>query len=98
MSDKGTKISNAVVAVTAAIPVLEAVAIALAPGAAAAIATAANITRGVVAGVPEAVALWQQFQSGNVPTQAELDAYAAVENTAYETVMADIQAKLAITP
>lgn len=57
-----------------------------------AVATGIKIAQGVAAEVPEAVALWDQFQNGNMPTQAELDAYAADEDSAYAKLMADIDA------
>ncbi len=78
-----------------ALPVAAAIATALAPEAAAAIAIGLKIGQGVAAGVPEAEALWAQFQSGTPPTQDQLDAYAASEQTAYDQLMADIKAKLA---
>ncbi len=59
-----------------------------------AITTGAKIAEGVVAAVPEAEALWAQFQSGTIPTQAELDAYAAAEDGAYAALMASIDRKL----
>lgn len=64
----------------------------LLPGAGAAVSLGAKIAQGVIAAVPEAEALWAQFQSGTVPTQAELDAYALAEDGAYAKLMADIAA------
>ena len=89
-----TTINAVVAALGKALPAVELIVTALAPEAAGAIATAVAIAKGVAAGVPEAESLLSQFQSGTPPTQAQLDAYLAQENTAYETVMADIQAKL----
>lgn len=57
-----------------------------------AVATGIKIALGVAAEVPEAVALYDQFKSGQMPTQAELDAYAAEEDSAYSELMADIAA------
>lgn len=57
-----------------------------------AISTGVKIAQGVVAEVPEAKALYDQFQSGTIPTQAELDAYAADEDGAYAKLMADLNA------
>lgn len=51
-----------------------------------------KIATGVAGEIPEAVALFDQFNSGTIPTQAELDAYAAVEDGAYAKLMADIAA------
>lgn len=82
-------------AINTALPVAETVMTMLVPGSGAAAALAIKIAQGVIAGVPQAIALWNQFQSGTVPTQAQLDAYAAAENTAYTQLMADIAAKLA---
>lgn len=81
-------------ALSTALPVVETVVSLLVPAAGPALGIGIAIAKGVIAGVPQAEALWAQFQSGNIPTQAELDAYAAVEQTAYERVMADIAAKL----
>lgn len=89
------KIQSVADAIGKALPVIETVAAALAPEAAAAVATAIAVAKGVIAMEPEALALWDQFQSGTPPTQDQLDAYAATEQTAYDKVMADIQAKLA---
>lgn len=89
------KIQSVADAIGKALPVIETVAAVLAPEAAAAVATAIAVAKGVIAMEPEALALWDQFQSGTPPTQDELDAYAATEQASYEKVMADIQAKLA---
>ncbi len=82
-------------AIAKILPVVETVAGVLAPEAVAAVATGVAIAKGVLAMEPQALALWNQFQSGTPPTQDQLDAYAATEQTAYDQVMADIQAKLA---
>jgi hypothetical protein len=82
-------------AIGKALPVIETVAAVLAPEAAGAVATAIAVAKGVIAMEPQALALWERFQSGTPPTQDELDAYAATEQAAYDQVTADIQAKLA---
>lgn len=89
------KIQSVADAVGKILPVVETVGAMLAPGAAPAFATAIALAKGVLALEPQALALWDRFQSGNPPTQDELDAYAATEQGAYDAVMADIQAKLA---
>ena len=76
--------------ITDALPVAEAVATALAPEAAPAIAMGVKIAQGVAAEVPEAITLYQQFQSGTIPTEAELDAYTTAEDGAYSKLMADL--------
>lgn len=90
-----TDLDMIVDALKSALPIAETIVAALFPAAAGAAAIAVKIAQGVAAGVPEAEALWAQFQSGTPPTQEQMDAYAAVEQTAYETLMADIKAKLA---
>lgn len=57
-----------------------------------AVATGIQIATGVAAEAPEAMALWDQFNAGTMPSQAELDAYAANEDSAYAKLMADIAA------
>ena len=57
-----------------------------------AIATGIKIATGVAAEIPEAVALYDQFNTGTIPSQAELDAYAAAEDGAYSKLMADLNA------
>jgi len=57
-----------------------------------AVSTGIKIALGVADEVPEAVALWSQFQSGTMPSQADLDAYATAEDGAYAKLMADINA------
>lgn len=84
-------------AVEKALPIAESVVSILVPAAGPAAAVAVKIAQGVMAGVPEAEALWARFQSDDIPTQAELDAYAATENAAYDQLMAHIRAKLAET-
>lgn len=75
------------------LPVVETVAAVLAPEAAAAVATAVAIAKGVAAEVPEALALWDQFQNGTKPSQDELDAYEAAEDQSFDKLIADIAAK-----
>ena len=79
--------------VSQALSVAETIASALVPGAAPTILLASKIAQGVAASVPEALALWAQFQSGTIPSQADLDAYAQAEDGAYAKLMADIAAK-----
>lgn len=100
MSDPATEttLDKVADAFDKALPIAAAIATALAPEAAAIIALSVKIGEGVAAGIPEAEALWAQFESGTPPTQEQLDAYAATEQTAYETLMADIKAKLAAPP
>lgn len=57
-----------------------------------AVSTGIKIALGVADEVPEAVALWDKFKDNKMPTQAELDAYAADEDSAYAKLMADIDA------
>lgn len=52
-----------------------------------------KIASGVAAQAPQAVALAEQFLSGATPTQDQLDAYAADENSTYATLMANIALK-----
>lgn len=77
------------------LPVVETIATMLLPEAAPAVSIGVKIAQGVAAEIPEAIALWEQFQSGAVPSQAELDAYAEAEDGAYAQLMADIAAKRA---
>lgn len=86
-----SNIDDVVTAVSNVLPVVEGVVVALAPEAAAPVAVGIKIAQGVAAGIPEAEALWAQFQNGTVPTQAELDAYAIAEDGAYAKLMADIK-------
>jgi hypothetical protein len=81
--------------ISKALPIVQGIAEALLPGAGAIASTAVQIAQGVIAGIPEAEALWAQFQNGSVPTEAEMQAYAASENSAYQQLMSDIAAKLA---
>lgn len=90
-----SQLDDIVTALSGVLPVVEGVVSALAPEAAGAAVVAVKIAQGVAAAVPEAEALWAQFQSGTIPTQAELDAYAADEDGAYAKLMADIAAKQA---
>jgi len=64
------------------------------PGIGDAIETAIGIAKGVVAGVPAAVALYRQFQSDTPPRQSQLDAYAKTEQAAYEKAMSAVTEKL----
>lgn len=92
--DVKTILSYVTPALTIAGEVATALASAGALPAAEAVATGIKIAEGVAASVPEAQALYAQFQSGTIPTQAELDAYAAGEDSAYAKAMAAIDAAL----
>lgn len=82
-----TAIANGI---STALPIVQTVVDALFPGAAPAAAIGVKIAQGVLAGVPEAQALYNQFQSGDTPTTAQLDAYATAEDGAYAKLMADL--------
>jgi len=60
-----------------------------------AVSTGIKIAIGVADNVPQALALWDQFQSGKMPTVDELAAYEAAEDSAYATLMAEIDASIA---
>lgn len=79
--------------VSQALSIASTIAAALVPGASAGIALGVKIAQGVAAAIPEAETLWAQFQSGTIPSQADLDAYAVAEDGAYAKLMADIAAK-----
>lgn len=74
------------------LPLVETAASVLLPGSSQTVALILKIAQGVLGKVPEAIALYDQIQSGIVPTQAQLDAYAAGENSSYAKLMADIAA------
>jgi hypothetical protein len=98
MSDPATApttVDQIVAGLSDALPVLETVLGVMLPGSTAALAIGVKIAQGVAAAVPEAEKLYAQFQSSTPPTTAELDAYAVGEQSAYETLMADIKAKQA---
>lgn len=80
-----------------ALPIIETIVGVAFPGAATIAAAAVKIAQGVAAGVPEAIALYEQFQSPTPPTAEELSSYAADENSAYSKLMADIDVRLAAT-
>lgn len=63
-----------------------------------AVSTGIKIALGVAAEVPAAIALYDQFQNNVMPSQAELDAYAAEEDSAYAQLMKDIADAKAILP
>ncbi len=90
-----SELDQAVSVLSDALPVLETVLGVAFPGSGAAIAIGVKIAQGIEAGIPEAEKLYAQFQSSTPPTQTELDAYAVGEESAYETLMADIKAKQA---
>lgn len=56
-------------------------------------ATGIKIALGVAEQIPEAVAAYDRIKSGDIPTQAELDAWSIEEDTAYAKLMADIAAE-----
>lgn len=80
-----------------ALPIVETIVAAAFPGAGTIAAAALKVAQGVAAGVPQAIALYEQFQTATPPTTEELTAYAADENGAYAQLMADIDARLAAT-
>lgn len=80
--------------ISQALPIVETILSVAFPGAGTTAAVALKIAQGVIAGVPEAVALYNQFQTSTPPTAEQLAAYIADENSAYIQLMADIQAKL----
>lgn len=51
-----------------------------------------KIALGVSDQVPEALTLWDQFRDSKMPSQDDLDAYAADEDSAYANLMADVHA------
>lgn len=81
-----------------AIPIIQTIIGVLAPEAIPAFTVASNVYKGLVAALPEAESLWTQIQSGTAPTDAQLQEYEAAELTAYDQVMADIQAKITASP
>jgi len=94
MSDTGKK--STLQAVTdAAVPVVETILDIAFPGSVALINTGIKIAQGVEAGVPTAIALWNEINSDTPPTAAELAADIADENSQFNKVMADIDAKIA---
>lgn len=75
----GTVISQvAAVAAAAGLPI------------AGAISTGIKIAIGVADEAPEALALWDQFKDGKMPTAEELAAYESAEDGAYAKLMGDI--------
>lgn len=85
-----TDIATVAKVLSDAAPVVEQIVSVMYPGAGAAAAVAVKIAQGVAAGIPEAIALYDQFKAGTIPTQAQLDAYAAAEDSSYSKLMADI--------
>jgi hypothetical protein len=81
-----------------AAPVVETILDILFPGSVATIGLGVKLAQGIAAGVPQAVALWDEINSDVPPTAAELAADIADENSAFNKVMADIDAKLATLP
>lgn len=73
-------------------PVAQMIADALLPGAGKAASIGIKLAIGALTKAPKAVALVEQFQNGNIPTQAELDDYAATEDETYKRLLAHIAA------
>ena len=71
-------------------PVAETLDPALAP----ALTIAQKVVHGVIAGVPEAIALYNQIKSGSQPTPEQLIQFEADYEDAYQQLQADIRAKL----
>lgn len=78
--------------VTEFAPVAQMVADVLLPGAGTATAMGIKLALGALNKVPAAISLVEQFQSGQIPTQADLDAYAVEENDTFNKLIADIDA------
>lgn len=96
MSDTGTttltQIANTTGEVVSALaPLITA----LAPGAAEAVSIGVKIVQGVIAGVPEAIALFDQIKSGTPPTPDQLKAFSDQYEADYQALHADIQERLA---
>jgi len=68
------------------------------PGISSALSIGTKIIQGVIDNEPIAVSLYNRIKSGEVPTPAELQKYAADYETAYQKLNASILAKLAATP
>lgn len=80
----GTVISQVVAVATAAgLPI------------AGAVSTGIKVAIGVADNIPAALALWDQFKNDKMPTPDELAAYEAAEDSAYATLMAEIDASIA---
>lgn len=94
---QSTMTAEIIAGLSQALPVVETVVAATFPGAGTVAALGLKLAQGVLAGVPEAVALYNQFQSATPPTTDELAAYAADEDSAYAKLMADIAARRAAT-
>lgn len=94
---QSTMTSEIIAGLSQALPMVETVVAAAFPGAGTVAALGLNLAQGVLAGVPEAIALYDQFQTAAPPTTDQLAAYAADEDSAYAKLMADIAAKLATT-
>lgn len=93
MSQKGETAGQiAAQALAVAAPIAETIVEVMFPGAGSAVVTALKIAAGLAAKAPQAEALFEQFKSGQEPTQAELDAYADDEDGSYNRLMADIAA------
>lgn len=81
--------------VSAAAPVIEAGATAFAPEASAAIGITEKVLIGVLAEVPQAVALYNQIVNGTPPTPEQLAQFEASYEADYQKTKADIAAALA---
>jgi len=80
--------------VGAVVPIIEAAD----PAAAIAIGLGEKILQGVLAGVPEAVSLFNDIKNGATPTADELQRYAANYEASYQQLKADINAQIAKLP
>lgn len=77
-----------------AAPIVATIVSVMFPEAATIAGISAKIAQGVVAGIPEAKALYAEIMSDNPPTASQLEADIADDNTAYAKAIADIDAKL----
>lgn len=59
-----------------------------------AVSTGIKVALGVADNVPQALALWDQFKNDKMPTADELAAYEAAEDSAFATLMAEIDASI----
>lgn len=70
----------------------------LVPAWAPAIQIGSKLLQGAIAAEPTAVALVKDIQSGTVPTPAQLQTFSAQYEADYQTLHADIAAKIAAAP
>lgn len=71
---------------------------AFAPGASEGLAIGVKIAQGVLAEVPAAISLFEQIKSGTPPTPEQIKAFENDYEAAYQTLRAEIAAKLAALP